>query len=77
MQSLKSVELSGLGFTYESLDTSSDERMDAYRDKRDGDEPIVNCETYCTLLSSTFVEFVKQPQFCSLKVSDSPEKEFL
>ena len=74
MQNLKSVELSGLGFTYESLDTSSDERMDAYRDKRDGDEPIVNCETYCTLLSSTFVEFVKQPQFCSLKVSDSPEK---
>ena len=31
-------------------------------------------EDYISLLTSTFVDFVKRPQFCSLRLDESPEK---
>lgn len=71
---LQSLSLSGLGFTYKSLDPSCKQLSLAITQARCQME-IVNSDEYRLLLSSTLVEFVSLAQFQSLELGNSPDKE--
>ena len=74
MNNLTSLSVSGIGFVLENMYGSPEERFDSYITTRYVVPTEVTTDAYVSLLTSTFIDFVKQPQFCSLILDDSPEQ---
>ena len=71
MHTLKHVTIQGISFCYANRAINvrdyDEDRVETFHGKRE-----VNVPALVTLLSSSFTQLLKQPQFCALKVDESP-----